>query len=534
MIGTSLDFGKGVDRWTRWRPNVALCQQQDLHPGRIELLYPHVGGALAAAVARDIADVSPGTELKLHLVDPKDPWDFEDVYSALLDFASAYPFDTENEEYLVHITTGTHVAQICLFLLTETRRFPARLIQTSPLRHGGDPAGEYRIIDLDLQKYDSLAARFHKEQTDNIVGLKSGIATRNAAFNRLIERVEQVALGSVDPLLITGPTGAGKSRLARRVYELKKHKRQFEGEFVEVNCATLRGDGAMSALFGHKKGAFTGAVTDRPGLLRAADGGLLFLDEIGELGLDEQAMLLRAIEEKRFTPLGSDREVSSAFQLVIGTNRDLREFVRKGRFREDLLARIDLWTFDLPPLAARREDIEPNLDFELAQFAARTGRTVRMNTEAREAFLRFAHASESAWCGNFRDLSGAVARMGTLSGGGGRITRELVEEETQRLAAAWGGLSQVEVGEGGGSAGEAALTALMGADRASALDRFDRVQLADVVSVCRGARSLSEAGRVLFASSRVEKKSSNDADRLRKYLAKFGLTYAQVSAARPV
>jgi transcriptional regulatory protein RtcR len=525
MVGTSLDVGRGPDRWTRWRPNVAMCQQEDLHPARVDLLYPRMAAALSGQLVRDIADVSPGTEARTHLVDPRDPWDFEEVYATLLDFATAYPFDTENEEYLVHITTGTHVAQICLFLLTETRRFPARLLQTSPLRTTGDPAGEYRIIDLDLQRYNSLAARFTKEHRDNIVGLKSGIATRNAAFNRLIERVEKVALGSVDPLLITGPTGAGKSRLARRVYELKKFKRQLVGEFVEVNCATLRGDGAMSALFGHKKGAFTGAVSDRPGLLRTADGGLLFLDEIGELGLDEQAMLLRAIEEKRFTPLGSDKEVSSAFQLVVGTNRDLREFVRKGRFREDLLARIDLWTFDLPSLAARREDIEPNLDYELEQFAARTGRAVRMNTEAREAFLRFAHATDSAWCGNFRDLSGAVARMGTLAEGG-RITRELVQEETQRLASAWGGLAEPMSG-----GGDASLVELMGEERVAALDRFDRVQLADVVGVCRSARSLSEAGRALFASSREEKKSSNDADRLRKYLTKFGLTFAQITAS---
>src|SRR6185295_20005001 len=113
--------------------------------------------------------------------------------------------------------------------------------------------------------------------------------TRNAAFNQLIDRVEHVALATRDPLLLMGPTGAGKSALARRIYELKKARHLIKGAFVDVNCATLRGDAAMSALFGHVKGAFTGALKDRPGLLRAADGGLLFLDEVGELGLDEQA-----------------------------------------------------------------------------------------------------------------------------------------------------------------------------------------------------------------------------------------------------
>src|SRR4029077_20611819 len=129
----------------------------------------------------------------------------------------------------------------------------------------------------------------------------------------------------------------------------------LSGRFVEVNCATLRGDQAMSALFGHKRGAFTGAQTDRAGLLKEADQGLIFLDEIGELGADEQAMLLRALEDKTFLPLGADRELGSDFQLIAGTNCDLAAFVRSGQFREDLLARINLWTFQLPGLAQRPE-----------------------------------------------------------------------------------------------------------------------------------------------------------------------------------
>lgn len=114
----------------------------------------------------------------------------------------------------------------------------------------------------------------------------------------MIEQIEKVAIKSRAPILLNGPTGAGKSFLARRIFELKQARHQFSGAFVEVNCATLRGDTAMSTLFGHVKGAFTGARESREGLLRSANGGMLFLDEIGELGADEQAMLLKAIEEK--------------------------------------------------------------------------------------------------------------------------------------------------------------------------------------------------------------------------------------------
>jgi transcriptional regulatory protein RtcR len=325
-------------------------------------------------------------------------------------------------------------------------------------------------------------------------------------------------------VLLTGPTGAGKSQLARRIYELKRQRQQVAGAFVEVNCATIRGDQAMSALFGHTKGAFTGATADRAGLLRAADGGILFLDEIGELGADEQAMLLRAVEERRFLPVGSDREVESDFQLIAGTNRDLLAEVAAGRFREDLLARINLWTFCLPGLAARREDIEPNLEYELELHTMRTGNKVTFNKEARRRFLEFAVAEGSVWKANFRDLNGAITRMATLAPGG-RITVATVEEEIERLESAWGGVD--------GDDDQSLLEEVLGRDRAAALDRFDRVQLADVIRIFRQARTLSEAGRRLFDVSRTRKTSTNDADRLRKYLGRFGIGWEDcVSSSR--
>ena len=519
LLGTSLDSGsrKSAERWEKWRPSVALCQQDDLLIDRFELLHPADKLDLAKCVAEDIAVVSPETKVVLRPFDTPNPWDFEHVYSALHEFARAYPFDEEREEYLVHITTGTHVAQICLFLLTESRHFPAKLLQTSP--GGRQPApGTYSIVDLDLSKYDRLASRFGDERRDAVSFLKSGIETRNERFNRLIDRIEQVAVHSREPLLLTGPTGAGKSRLARRIFELKKSRHQVEGEFVEANCATIRGESAMSALFGHVKGSFTGAMRDRPGLLRSAHRGVLFLDEIGELGLDEQAMLLRAIEEKVFFPLGSDREVRSDFQLIAGTNRDLGVMVRERRFRDDLLARINLWTFALPGLRERSEDIEPNLRFELEQFARRERARVTFNREARERFLRFATSADAEWRANFRDLNGAVVRMATLARGG-RITTEIVDEEISRLRALWSSSHEDSV-----------LLRFLDDTRIAEIDPFDRVQLEHALHVVLRARSLSDAGRVLFAASRQKRTSTNDADRLRKYLARFGIEWSAVRA----
>jgi len=520
LLGPVLDNGKGPGRWERWRPSVALCQHEDLVIDRFELLYQKRFTRLGQTIFEDIRSVSPETEVVPHMIEFADPWDFEEVYGALHDFARAYPFNPDEEEYLVHITTGTHVAQICLFLLTESHYFPARLVQTSPpKKERGDP-GSYAIIDLDLSRYDKIAMRFKQETRDDISFLKSGIETRNDAFNALIEQIERVAMHSQEPILLMGPTGAGKSQLARRIYELKKARRQLPGGFVEVNCATIRGDGAMSALFGHKKGAFTGALQDRDGLLRAANGGMLFLDEVGELGSDEQAMLLRAIEEKRFFPFGSDQEVESAFQLICGTNRDLQAAVAGGNFREDLLSRINLWTFRLPGLVERPEDIEPNIQYELDRYAEKTGSHVTFNKEARDAFLSFATSAQARWTANFRDLSGAITRMATLAAGG-RIKREDVDMEIQRLRAAWAKAGDDPYGD--------ILNEVLGHEGAARLDRFDRVQLADVLRICRESRTLSEAGRILFAESRKTKKKTNDADRLRKYLARFGIGWKTVS-----
>lgn len=235
-------------------------------------------------------------------------------------------------------------------------------------------------------------------------------------------------------------------------------------------------------------------------------------------------MLLRAIESGRFTPLGSDREVRSRFQLIAGTNRDLQRAVAEGRFRDDLLARLDLWTFHLPGLRQRPEDIPPNLDYELNRITRETGRRVTMNAEARARFLEFACSAQASWSRNFRDLNGAMRRMATLAEGG-RIDQGQVEEEMARLLRAWtvpGASAQPDV-----------LRRLLGAERLAQLDRVEQVQLAEVVAVCGRSASLAAAGRALFAASRQQRRSVNDGDRLRKYLARYGLSWAGLNPEAP-
>ncbi len=527
ILGTTLDVGKWDKRWSRWRPNVALCQQQGLFIDRVELLHDNHSELLAKRIIGDIGTVSPATEVNCNIVNYTNAWDFSEVYTKLRDFARDYPFDPDAEDYLVNITTGTHVAQICWFLLTEARIIPARLLQLSPPRYKDadrdaevDVAGTHSIIDLDLSRYDEIATRFASEREDAATFLKSGIVTRNNAFNRMIDRIERVVIRSTAPVLLTGPTGAGKSQLARRIYDLKKAQHKVTGPFVEVNCATLRGDQAMSTLFGHVKGAFTGAVGERAGLLKSADKGVLFLDEIGDLGLDEQAMCLRAIEDKQFLPVGSDKEASAEFQLIAGTNRDLGDDVQAGRFREDLYARLNLWTFQLPALRERPEDIEPNVEFELKRYLEREGQNVTFNKEARQFYLDFATGPQGQWHANFRDLSASITRMATLAPQG-RITADEVKEEITRLLRLW----RSKAGE---APDHRIIETVLGQDGVGKLDLFDQAQLSSVLKICGESQSASAAGRVLFAQSRQEKKSANDADRLIKYLAKFGVSFEEV------
>jgi len=520
ILGTTLDRrGKGNDRWERWRPTLSMCQHEDFVVDRLELLFDNHSAHLAKQVTEDIQFVSPETEVVHHSINFPSPWDFESVYSTLLDFSRAYSFTPESHEYLVHITTGTHVAQICWFLLTEARQIPGKLLQTSPVKTRGSAIGKYQIIDLDLSKYDQIASRFNQEHKEGTYFLKNGIETKNKTFNTMIEQLEKVSIRSSEPILITGPTGAGKSQLANKVYDLRKQKGKLDGKFVAVNCATLRGDNAMSALFGHKKGAFTGAATDRPGLLKEAHNGLLFLDEIGELGIDEQAMLLNAIENKKFIPFGSDTPSYSNFQLIAGTNKDLISQAKLGKFREDLLARIDVWTYQLPSLKERMEDFEANIEYEIERFSKKSGYRIHFNKAAKEAYLTFSQSDLALWSANFRDLNSSITRMGTLADGG-RITIDLVKEEIERLKTKWRSSPSDDLPKN--------LTSILPVDKLHTLDNYDIGILSTIIDTCKRSNSMADAGRKLFNISRTQKSSTNDSHRIKKILEKYELSFDDI------
>lgn len=530
ILGNQKDShgGSGPSRWDTWRPNIGLVQQEELPIDELHLIFDRKFTKLAERIRADIASVSPETTVFFDTIELKDPWDFEEVYAKFYDYAKRPCFHEEKTRYYIHMSTGSHVEQICLFLLAESRHLPGKLVQTSPKEGHGheskDSVGTCSIIDLNLARYDKLAKRFETERQDDLTFLKQGIDTKNAAFNRLIETIERVAIRSKQPILLTGPTGAGKTQLAKQIYKLKKQNGQIRKKFVGVSCATLCGDLANAALFGHAKGAFTDAKNDHIGFLKEADGGVLFLDEIGELPLDTQARLLKAIEEKTYRPLGASEDETSDFLIICGTNKDLPQAVAEGKFRRDLLARINLWSFNLPGLADRREDIKPNIVYELDKASKEIGKSVTFNKEAEARFLSFALDPSTTWGGNFRDLNAMLTRMATLAEGG-RIALHDVEEEITRYRQGMPPPATTTVPGNG-----IYLSKFLGSDYTERIDAFDLAQLSCVIATCLESDSMAEAARKLFAVTRRGKESSNDSDRISKYLAKFGLKFKTIKS----
>ena len=241
------------------------------------------------------------------------------------------------------------------------------------------------------------------QQTNDLlqadVNLQHNMVGRSRPMRALFERIARVARGEAT-ILLQGESGTGKELVARAVH---RNSPRANGPFVAVNCAAITETLLESELFGHEKGAFTGAIGLKKGKLELADGGTLFLDEIGELPLLLQAKLLRALQEREFDRVGGTRPVRVDFRLVAATNRDLEAAVKAGTFRQDLFYRLKVVLLSLPPLRERKEDIPLLADYVLRKHAPRCGR--RVAGIASEALARL---SKHDWPGNVRELENVI------------------------------------------------------------------------------------------------------------------------------
>lgn len=234
------------------------------------------------------------------------------------------------------------------------------------------------------------------------------IVARSRGMQEVLATVERVAMTN-STVLLGGESGVGKDMIARAIHQ---HSRRASGPFVKINCTAIPENLLESELFGYEKGAFTGAVSSKPGKFELADKGTIFLDEIGDVPPSIQVKLLRVLQDREFERLGGTKTIKVDVRVVAATNQDLRAALEEGTFREDLYYRLNVVPLNLPPLRERREDIPYLIDHFVAHFARESGRPIQAVTPAAQKVL-----TEFHWPGNVRELENIIERAVALTGG---------------------------------------------------------------------------------------------------------------------
>ncbi len=254
----------------------------------------------------------------------------------------------------------------------------------------------------------------HETKTlKNKVSKKYDMIGNSEALNHIRAMIDKVAVSDAR-ILVTGPNGSGKELVAHQLHELSHRK---DNAFVEVNCAAIPSELIESELFGHEKGSFTSAIKQKKGKFELANGGTLFLDEIGDMSLNAQAKVLRALQEQKITRVGGDADINVDVRVIAATNKNLKEEIKKGNFREDLYHRLSVIIIDVPPLCQRLEDIDALANHFLTEVCTEMG--IAPKTLSPDAI---AALKECEWTGNIRELRNVVERLVILCGN--TITRE--------------------------------------------------------------------------------------------------------------
>ncbi|QZA78696.1 sigma-54 dependent transcriptional regulator [Deefgea tanakiae] len=301
------------------------------------------------------------------------PTNYADIYLQVSQFLTVLKLPQNDIELTFHLSPGTPAMAVIWIMLAKTR-FPASLIQSAQTKLN-DGSVEFGIEKVDfsfdlasdflpefLQRSEQRIERLASEPLSSAPEF-SKIIHRSAVMQEQIDLSRRVAIHNV-PVLILGETGTGKELFATAIHEASRRKGEA---LIAVNCGAIPKELVNSELFGHKKGAFTGADSVRLGHFREADGGTLFLDEIGDLPLNAQVRLLRALQEGQITPVGETNPVKVDVRIIAATHRDLMAEVAAGRFREDLFHRLAVGIIHLPPLRERAEDIELLIEHSLAR-----------------------------------------------------------------------------------------------------------------------------------------------------------------------
>lgn len=353
-------------------------------------------------------------QVELYDIDLSSPIDYAEIYTKVCSNLLAAHLPSDQVELTFHLSPGTP-AMAAIWIVLSRTRFPARLIQTS--REQGLQSVDFQFdlaSDFLPEFLERNSARIERLVASPVAAVPqefSAIVHQSQVMREQINLARRIAVYDV-PVLILGESGTGKELFAQAIHAA--NPKRANASFIPVNCGAIPTELANSELFGHAKGAFTGAVKPHDGYFTQADGGTLFLDEIGDLPLDAQVRLLRVLQNKEVTPVGSGKTQKIDVRIVAATHRDLVADVAAGRFREDLFHRLAVGILRLPPLRERPGDLAVLIDLFLRDFNddARDRPEAQQKTlsqSARQLLL------DHAWPGNVRELHHTLLRAAIWS-----------------------------------------------------------------------------------------------------------------------
>lgn len=377
-----------------------------------------------------LEDLTGYPDVGLEEVALSSPTDYQDIYREVSQFLTELKLPREDVELTFHLSPGTPAMAVIWIMLARTR-FPASLIQSAQSKaDDGSVSFSIELVTFPLDLANAFLPDFLQRSDERIERLSqpkalasefTKIIHRSTVMQQQIELARRVAIHNV-PVLVLGETGTGKELFASAIHECSRRKDQ---PFVAVNCGAIPKELVNSELFGHKKGAFTGANSARLGHFREANGGTLFLDEIGDLPLDAQVRLLRALQEGQVTPVGETNPIKVDVRIIAATHRDLMAEVAAGRFREDLFHRLAVGILHLPALRDRGDDIELLIEHCLARINDDSRdlpewQDKKISVGAKNILLTH------AWPGNIRELYHTLLRAAIWS-----KTSEISAEDIQ-------------------------------------------------------------------------------------------------------
>lgn len=340
----------------------------------------------------------------------RDPTDYVPILRHLRQHTSAILKQSPDDEYFIAVASGTPQMHACWVLLVSGGEIPARILHIRPPKYVTKEAPMVSEVDLSSPEFPEVRAAVCREMAAapySVEHVSMGDAIEELGIvgedPKMVQALKMAAvLAEHDaPILVQGETGTGKELIARLIHRLSGRDQE---RFIAINCGSLPANLVESILFGHVKGAFTGATADQVGKFEQADGGTLFLDEVGELPVEVQPKFLRVLEDGMVEPVGAKRGKRTNVRVVAATNVDLQQAVEKKRFREDLYYRLSFATVRLPPLRERRADI-PRIALHILDTLNKSLR--RPKRLSPEALTRL---QAQAWKGNVRDLENVLGR----------------------------------------------------------------------------------------------------------------------------